>query len=104
MSITSDYTATRVPTVKQTRQLGVLGNPGLVCVTPGAGRMWRSLLANGWIEQTWLDTSPASERGGDVGPCRITPDGLRALAAGLERHGRPVDPPVARRISDGASC
>jgi hypothetical protein len=94
----------RVPTVKQTRQLCVIANPGLVCVTPGADRLWRSLLANGWIEQTWLDTSPVAERGSDVGPCWITPDGLRALAAGLECHGRPADPPVARRISDGAPC
>lgn len=71
----------RLPTENQQSALAVLANPGTLLVSgiSGSARTWRSLLRRGWIEAKDPVSSP--ENG-----LRITPDGLRALADGLEAH------------------
>jgi hypothetical protein len=68
----------RTPTEKQYEKLRVL-NAGNVCVT-ATGRYWEPLIRNGWVERL------------DKCCVRITPDGMRAVAAAMEKHGRPEFP------------
>lgn len=74
----------RNPTVRQAARLRLLGS-GAIAVTPSRSD-WMPLLRHGWVERADPDLTP---RGGLLPPLRITPDGLRALAAALERDGHP---------------
>ncbi|HSC20714.1 MAG TPA: hypothetical protein VLC07_03210 [Solirubrobacterales bacterium] len=75
--------AERVPTELQASALQMLADPRRLLVSgiTGEKRLWKALLKHGWVEPENPVTSP--ENG-----LRITPDGLRALAAALERYGR----------------
>jgi hypothetical protein len=75
----------RTPTVKQAARLRVLGNPNIIIAAPRRSD-WMPLLRHGWVERADPDLTP---RGGLLPPLRITPAGLRALAAALERDGHP---------------
>jgi hypothetical protein len=74
----------RVPTVNQARLLGVLGNPAVMAVSgiSGRRRLWTSLLNHGWV------VADSTTSKGDPNGISITPDGLRALAAPVEKHGK----------------
>jgi hypothetical protein len=55
---------------------------------------WRPLLNHGWVEaafgRAWVNHGLAYEPGSQYLPAlRITPDGLRALADAVEKHGQP---------------
>lgn len=78
----------KVPTEKQFGLLRILGN-GSILALPGR-RESTPLLRRGWVEQWKPDDK---DEGKYLPPLRITPDGLRALADGLERYGWPsLDP------------
>jgi hypothetical protein len=71
----------RVPTVKQCRYLLPLCSGGA-----GLSRRKRDvdpLLRWGWVTAEWI--APYYQW------VRVTPDGLRAVADGVERYGRPDD-------------
>lgn len=75
----------RAPTEKQYRTLLTLGSGA-------AGLSWRkrdvdSLLRRGWVTALWK--APYYQQ------VQITPDGLRALADAVERHGLPPLGPTA---------
>jgi hypothetical protein len=74
----------RAPTALQFVRLRKLGS-GAMVVSPSRSE-WMPLLRNGWVEK--VDPG-LSVRGGFLPPLRITADGYRALAVGLERHGWP---------------
>jgi hypothetical protein len=81
----------KVPTEKQYRLLRPLGDGS-------AGLSWgkrdtEQLLRRGWVTAEWR--KPYYQM------VRITPDGLRALAAGVERYGLPdlgPRPQTTRRV------
>lgn len=75
----------RSPTAKQAARLAVLANPNVMVVTPRRSE-WMPLLRHEWVERADVNVSPS---GGFLPPLRITPAGLRGLAAALERDGRP---------------
>jgi hypothetical protein len=66
------------PTPQQARKLQLLGGSTIV-LAPGR-REWGPLLRRGWVEPTYEDQGNRF-----LPPLRITPDGLRALAAAMER-------------------
>lgn len=70
------------PTEKQFRQLLVLAD-GAMALAPGR-RDWSPLLRRGWVAPVKDD-----DGGRFLPPLRITAEGLRALAAGVERFGLP---------------
>jgi hypothetical protein len=103
----------RLPTVKQMERLALLGDPHMVVLSPRR-KEWQALRSHGWI----ADAFPGPDRGRAFGgayvgnyflaPQRITPDGLRALADAIEKHGLPVrrtqlpialDPEIVERAS-----
>ena len=71
---------TRVPTVQQGGRLMALSS-GNIALAPGRGD-WGPLLRRGWVET--IDEDDKDKR--YLPPVRITPDGLRALAAAMEKH------------------
>lgn len=75
----------RTPTVKQGARLLVLGS-GNIVLTPRRVD-WAPLLRHGWVEHA--DGFGRAPSGGFLPPLRITPNGLRALAAAVERDGLP---------------
>lgn len=81
----------RRPTVKQADRLWALGN-GSIVLTPRRAD-WAPLLRNGWVERADQHITP---RGGLLPPLRITADGLRVLAAAVERDGLPDLNPKAQ--------
>lgn len=86
----------RVPTYNQYVRLRALADPGRLLVSGIGGdrRVWRSLLKHGWVEPENPGRNP--ENG-----LRITPSGLRALAAHLEQHDLRGLPALAARASCG---
>jgi hypothetical protein len=72
----------KAPTSKQADKLRVLGS-GAIALAPGRGD-WGPLLRRGWVET--VDEDDKSKR--FLPPVRITPAGLMALAAALERDGQ----------------
>ncbi len=76
----------KTPTVKQYGRLRCIANPGCELISGVAGgpftRIWRQLLSNGWVVPAHPEISAENR-------LRITPAGLRALAAALEEHGYP---------------
>lgn len=73
----------RVPTAGQFERLLSAGR-GSVVLAPRRAE-WMPLLRNGWVERV----EGVSPRGGVLPPLRVTAEGFRALARGLERHGWP---------------
>jgi hypothetical protein len=69
----------RVATVSQMRNLAILADPRTVILAAPRHAPWPALRAHGWIEPVDDPGSACIER--------ITPEGLRALADALERHG-----------------
>lgn len=67
----------RVPTRKQYERMRILSPGRLLCGKPD--REQQRLIANGWWEPV-------------EGFTRITPAGLRALAAAVEKYGHPKIP------------
>lgn len=84
----------RVPTEAQYARLRILGS-GSMALTP-ARRQWEAILRHGWV-QTVLDDDGT---GGLLPPLRITPSGLKALAAAVERYGHPDLGPLPARVSE----
>jgi hypothetical protein len=84
----------RVPTKNQYERLRVLADPALMLVSGIGGdrRTWLSLLKHGWV------APEHPERDGENG-LRITPAGLRALAAYLERDPERGLPALAASAS-----
>lgn len=82
----------RVPTKNQYDRLRVLADPGCMLVSGIGGdrRVWRSLLEHGWVASEHPERDP--ENG-----LRITPAGLRALAAYLEQDESRGSPALAAR-------
>lgn len=85
----------RVPTEKQMAKLAALP-VGTAVVNPRR-HDWRPLLNHGWVEAAsddgWTNHSLAYDGLDQYLPAlRITADGLRALAAAVERHGQPSLP------------
>ncbi len=76
----------RAPTEKQYNWLLRLGSGAALVV--GAKRETEPFIRRGWAiaEGGWCQ----EHRGGHYVFVRITPDGLRALAVGVERYGLPV--------------
>lgn len=72
----------RVPTPKQYARLRTLASGHMVLV-PGR-REWGPLVAHGWVAGVIEDNGARF-----LPPLRITPAGLIALAAAVERHGLP---------------
>lgn len=68
----------RAPTEQQFADLLSLGGGSMVI--SGGTRRLRAMARRGWV----TPTPPDSDNG-----YRITPDGLRALAVGVERYGLP---------------
>lgn len=83
----------RAPTKNQYDRLRALADPGCILVSGigGERRVWRSLLAHGWV------VSKDPERDPENG-LQITPAGLRALASYLEVHGQPGWPALASKV------
>lgn len=82
----------RVPTPKQMACLAALPL-GTAVINPRRCD-WRPLLNHGWVEP--LSEREAANHGyaydgtnSNLTPLRITPDGLRALADAIEKHGQP---------------
>lgn len=71
----------RVPTEKQFHKLLCLGS-GAIALAPGR-RDWKPLLTHGWVEAISEDDGHR----GFLPPLRITPAGLHALGAAVERYG-----------------
>lgn len=69
----------RVPTSRQYDLLRVLG--GGAAIVTASRRDTEPLLRRGWVDAERRDSGYAF--------VRITPDGLRALAAAVERYGLP---------------
>src|SRR5882672_2569724 len=82
----------RVPTPKQAALLGEIP-VGTAVINPRR-HQWRPLLNHGWVEAVWpkeWENSGLSGSGSDsyLPSLRITPDGLRALADAIDKHGQP---------------
>lgn len=71
------------PTEKQYRALRILG-PGRILLT-AREREHGSLLRRGWLEPAWPDREFAGKY---LPPLRITSDGMRALADGMDLYGQ----------------
>jgi hypothetical protein len=72
----------RVPTEQQYRRLRLLGSGALLLVP--SRREWEPLLRHGWVAGVMEDNGSRF-----LPPLRITPAGLVALAAAVERYGLP---------------
>ena len=86
----------RIPTKRQYERLRVWG----VCTWLPAGRKGDHgpLIRNGWLEQ-----DPEAQSDDPYTWLRITPDGLRAVAAAIEKHGRPDLSAIQARPEVGAT-
>lgn len=73
----------RVPTEKQYRYLRNLGSGSALVI--GRRRETEMYLRRGWVTAL----GPDDDRHYPYAFVRITPDGLRALAEGVERYGLP---------------
>lgn len=73
----------RVPTEKQYERLQLWARVGQWLVVGRKGDHG-SLVRNGWLEH-----DPESKNNDPLSFLRITPDGLRAVADAMEKHGRP---------------
>jgi len=69
------------PTEKQYHALRILG-PGRILLSARKGEHG-PLLRRGWLEPAWPDREFT-----DLPPLRITSDGMRALADGMDRYGQ----------------
>lgn len=72
----------RVPTEQQYQRLRMLGSGSLLLVP--SRREWEPLLRRGWVAGVIEDDGSRF-----LPPLRITPAGLIALAAAVERYGPP---------------
>lgn len=81
----------RVPGVKQYERLQTWARVGQWLVV-GREADHGPLIRNGWLEQ-----DPDCKDDNPLTFLRITPDGLRAVAAAIEKHGRPSFDDIARR-------
>lgn len=83
----------RTPTPKQMALLAEIP-VGTAVINPRRNQ-WRRLLNHGWVEavwpKAWQNTGLAYGGAGDsfLPSLRITADGLRALAAAIDKHGQP---------------
>ncbi len=61
---------------------------GVIVLTPGY-REWQAAVNHGWVEAAWnYPLGPkVNGRHKSWPPLRLTPDGLRAIAAGIEAYG-----------------
>jgi hypothetical protein len=77
-----------VPTKKQFDLLRVI--VGGIALTPGY-REWQAAVNRGWVEAAWGHELEPKRNGRYKSwpPLRLTPDGYRAVAAGIEKHGWP---------------
>lgn len=68
---------------------------GLIVLTPGY-REWQSAVKNGWVEPAWGHPLEPKVNGRYKSwpPLRLTPDGYRAIAAGIEAYGVEDPDPV----------
>lgn len=79
---------TRTPTLRQYERLRILGSGGMVLAP--RRREWQPLLRHGWVAAAHDDDATSRL----LPPLRITPAGLIALAAAVQRHGHPdIDTP-----------
>lgn len=74
--------SSRLPTEKQYAYLRALGGGSAIIV--GQKRETEMYLRRGWVTAEWRD-----EKQYPYAWIRITPDGLRALAAAVEAYGLP---------------
>lgn len=82
----------RGPTEGQYRKLRSLGSgAAVVCQRR---REWEPLLRRGWVEQ---EPETSLQDNGFPAFLRITPNGTRALADGIERYGLPPLTRVAEK-------
>lgn len=83
----------RTPTPKQAALLAEL--PVGTAVMNPRRHDFRPLLNHGWVEPVWDGSDPDNHGWNFDGtnpylpPLRITPDGLRALADAIDKHGQP---------------
>jgi len=86
--------SSRLPTEKQYAYLRSLGSGSAIIV--GQKRQTEMYLRRGWVTAEWRD-----EKQYPYAWIRITPDGLRALAAAVEKYGLPElgpKPQTERRV------
>lgn len=74
----------KTPTYKQYGKLCALGIH-YTAIVPGR-RDWTPMLNHGWVEITEADEGKRF-----LPPIRVTADGLRAIALGIEKYGHPHD-------------
>lgn len=82
----------RIPTPKQAALLAAIP-VGTAVLTPRR-HDWRPLMNHGWVEPVSAREHANNGNAYDgtnhyLAPLRITPDGLRALADSIEKHGQP---------------
>lgn len=83
----------RKPTEKQFRKLLVLRSA--IALAPGF-REWQPFVKHGWVEGAWghsTDEISTTGRRKRYPPLKLTPDGYRAVATGLELYGEPDPKP-----------
>lgn len=83
------------PTEKQFEKLRTLA--GVIVLTPGY-REWLPLVNRGWVEAAWDHQLEVKQSGRRKSwpPLRLTADGYRALADGIDRYGWPSPKPKAK--------
>jgi len=69
---------------------------GAIVLAPGK-RDWGPLLRRGWVTEAWPDRQHDGSR--YLPPLRITPDGLRAVAAAMEVFGAPEVKPDEKKLA-----
>ena len=83
----------KVPTQKQFDQLRCL--VGVIVVAAGF-KEWQAIVARGWVTAAWgrsLDDVKTVGRSKFWPPLKLSPDGYRALADGIEAYGWPDPEP-----------
>lgn len=86
--MTRSLSSNRKPTLKQAERLRILGSSAIV-LAPGR-RDWAPLLRRGWVEAISEDDKDRRF----LPPLRITPEGLRALAAAFEAYPEDLQPEI----------
>jgi len=84
----------KAPTEKQFKRLRVL--IGHIVLTPGY-REWLPFVNRGWVEAAWDYKLEPIQKGRSKSwpPLRLTADGYRALADGIDKYGWPKETPIA---------
>jgi hypothetical protein len=84
------------PTEKQFEKLRTLVGM-IIVVTPGY-REWQPLVNHGWVEAAWDHKLDVKQQGRRKSwpPLRLTADGYRALADGIDRYGWPSPKPKVK--------